>query len=174
MNTMAYHEVSPTLAKIELFLRCKQSADTDVPLNHSWSLTRKQIQAHTPTLTHDAHTHISRWRLTACFGQMASNEEHMSLSLCDGFHMLPQPHTPPGREERRRRACVHECVCGEDKQENQDKTVRRKEEDEGWKREERKAGGSWQLIQSESLRYAGTDLYVICTFSDRLMSVINV
>lgn len=133
----AYRTVSPTYVhtKIELFLRCKQSTDTDIPLNHSWSLTRKQIQAHTPTLTH-IHTHISRWRLTACFGQMASNEEHMSLSLCDGFHMLPQPHTPPGREENRRRVCAWVCVWERDKRENQDKTGRRR--GRGRRREENK------------------------------------
>lgn len=35
------------------FLLYKKSADTDIPLNHSWSLTRKQIQVHThPTRTH--------------------------------------------------------------------------------------------------------------------------
>lgn len=41
------------------FFLCKQSADTDIPLNYSWSLTRKQIQVHrhnTYTNT-DAHTH---------------------------------------------------------------------------------------------------------------------
>lgn len=91
------------LTKIELFLRWERSSLPEVPLNHSWPLTRKQMQVHVPTQT---RARISRWRLTACFG---ANEEHMSLSLCDGFHMLPQPHTPPGREDGQR-VCAVMCA----------------------------------------------------------------
>lgn len=127
-------------AKIELFfLQCKQSTDTDFPLNHCWSLTRKQIQA---------HTHIQMEADSMLWANGFKWGTHEPLSVWRLSHAPTTSHTSRARAGSAEGVCMSVCVATE--------ISRRIRTRQKKKQKRRKDGGNLSTHLNSASKYTST------------------